>query len=78
MKDYEVDIEVKDTKIILNNSNGVVFTQGTILLQPPTTHPDSTYTALLPVPIYYDPKTFKILKESIPEDLRENLKKFIF
>ena len=78
MKNQEVDVEVKDTKIVLNDSNGVVFNQGTILLQPPSTHPDTSHTTLLPVPVYYDPKTFKILKESIPADLRESLKEFVF
>ena len=77
-KDYEVDVKVKETKVVMNNSDSIVFCQGTVLLKPPAEHPDSSQTTLLPIPVYYDPKTFKILSESIPADLRSSFKDYIF
>ena len=33
--------------------------------------------ALLPIPVFYDPTSGKILKASVPKDLREELEEYI-
>ena len=49
------------------------FKQGVILRKVSRFVTGTDEDALLPIPVFYDPETKKILKDSIPKDLREEL-----
>ncbi len=67
-------IDLKNTTEVKNFDGGSVFQQGVILRKVSKFVTGTDEDALLPVPVFFDPTTKKILKDSIPRDLREELK----
>ena len=67
-------IDLKNTTEVKNFDGGSVFQQGVILRKVSKFVTGSDEDALLPIPVFFDPTTKKILKDSIPRDLREELK----
>ena len=66
-------IDLKNTTSIKNFDGGVIFQQGVVLRTVSKFVMGTDEDALLPIPIFYDPSTKKILKSSIPKELREEL-----
>ena len=66
-------IDLKNTTEVKNFDGGSVFQQGVILRKVSKFVTGSEEDALLPIPIFYDPSTKKILKDSVPRDLRKEL-----
>ena len=67
-------------QIDLNNNTAIktkkgksIFQQGVILRQVSKFVAGTDEDALLPIPVFYDPTTGKILKGSVPKDLSEEL-----
>jgi len=67
-------IDLKNTTEVKNANGGSVFQQGVILRKVSKFVTGTDEDAILPIPVFFDPITFKILKDSIPRDLREELK----
>ena len=67
-------IDLKNTTAIKNENGGSIFQQGVILRKVSRFVAGTDEDALLPIPVFYDPKTGKILTSSVPKDLREELK----
>ena len=67
-------IDLKNTTEVKNFDGGSVFQQGVLLRKVSKFVTGSDEDALLPIPVFFDPTTKKILKDSIPRDLREELK----
>jgi len=67
-------IDLKNTTEVKNFDGGSVFQQGVILRKVSKFLTSTDEDALLPIPVFFDPTTKKILKDSIPRDLREELK----
>ena len=67
-------IDLKNTTEVKNFDGGSVFQQGVILRKVSKFVTGTDEDAILPIPIFFDPTTKKILKDSIPRDLREELK----
>ena len=72
--------QVQQPQIDLNNTQGVktsegtsVFQQGVILRKVSKFVTGTDEDALLPIPVFFDPSTNKILLDSVPKELREEL-----
>ena len=66
-------IDLKNTTAIKTKKGKSIFQQGVILRQVSKFVAGTDEDALLPIPVFYDPNTGKILKGSVPKDLREEL-----
>jgi len=66
-------IDLKNTTAIKNFDGGVVFQQGVVLRTVSKFVMGTDEDALLPIPVFFDPATKKILKSSVPKELREEL-----
>jgi len=67
-------IDLKNTTEVKNFNGGSIFQQGVILRRVSRFVTGTDEDALLPIPVFYDPETKKVLKDSVPKDLREELK----
>ena len=59
---------------IKTEAGGVVFKQGFVLRTVSKFITGTDEDALLPIPVFYDPETMKILEGSVPKELREEYK----
>jgi hypothetical protein len=66
-------IDLKNPTAIKNFDGGVIFQQGVVLRTVSKFVMGTDEDALLPIPVFYDPSTKKILKSSVPKELREEL-----
>ena len=66
-------IDLKNTTEVKNFNGGSIFQQGVILRKVSRFVTGTDDDALLPIPVFYDPETKKILTYSVPNDLREEL-----
>jgi len=67
-------IDLKNTTEVKNFNGGSIFQQGVILRKVSKFIAGTDEDALLPIPVFYDPETKKIFQESVPKELREDLK----
>ena len=67
-------IDLKNTSEVKNFNGGSIFQQGVILRKVSKFVAGTDEDALLPIPVFYDPETNKILTDSVPKDLREEMK----
>ena len=67
-------IDLKNTNEVKNFNGGSIFQQGVILRKVSKFVAGTDEDALLPIPVFYDPETNKILTDSVPKDLREEMK----
>ena len=67
-------IDLKNTSEVKNFNGGSIFQQGVILRKVSRFVAGTDEDALLPIPVFYDPETNKILTDSVPKDLREEMK----
>ena len=69
-------IDLKNTTSIENFDGGVLFSQGVLLRTVSKFVMGTDEDALLPIPVFYDPSSKKILESSIPKELREEYKDY--
>ena len=67
-------IDLKNTTEVKNFNGGSIFQQGVILRKVSKFVTGTNEDALMPIPVFFDPETNKILTDSVPKDLREELK----
>tara|TARA_B100000282_G_C31549555_1_gene406835 strand:+ start:56 stop:298 length:243 start_codon:yes stop_codon:yes gene_type:complete len=72
-KVQQPQIDLKNTSEVKNDKGGSIFKQGVILRKVSRFVTGTDNDALLPIPVFYDPNTNKILTDSVPPDLREEL-----
>ena len=72
-----MNVDVKNTTSMTTPEGGVVFQQGVLLRKVSKFVVGADEDALMPIPVFYDPSTGKILNETIPADLREEYKDHI-
>jgi hypothetical protein len=70
----QLNIDLKNTSPVTNFDGGSVFEQGVILRKVSKFVTGTNEDALLPIPVFIDPLTKKILTDSVPPELREELK----
>ena len=66
-------IDLKNTQSVTNFDGKSVFQQGVILRKVSKLVTGTDEDALLPIPVFFDPSTNKILLDSVPKELREEL-----
>ena len=74
MEQPQLNIDLKNTTGIQNSEGGSVFQQGLILRKISKFIASTPEDAIIPIPVFYDPHTFKIFAEALPKELREELK----
>jgi hypothetical protein len=74
MEQPQLNIDLKNTTGIPNSEGGSVFQQGLILRKISKFIAGTPEDAIIPIPVFYDPHTFKIFAEALPKELREELK----
>tara|TARA_R100000081_G_C4786609_1_gene154995 strand:- start:661 stop:915 length:255 start_codon:yes stop_codon:yes gene_type:complete len=74
VKQPQLNVDLKSTTAILNSEGKNVFVSGVILRKISKFVAGTDDDAILPIPVFYDPSTGKILKEGLPKELREELK----
>mgnify|MGYP003988382571 FL=1 len=67
-------IDLKTTTGVKNSEGGSIFLQGVVLRKISRFVTGTDEDALLPVPVFFDPETKKILESTLPKDLREEFK----
>ena len=74
MQQQQPQIDLKATQAVLNEAGGMIFQQGVILRKVSKFVAGTNEDALIPIPVFYDGETGKIVMESVPQELREELK----
>jgi len=64
-------IDLSKTTSITTESGGEIWKQGFILRKVSRFITNSTEDAVMPIPVFYDKATGKILAQSLPQELRE-------
>ncbi|MDB4414467.1 hypothetical protein N9034_00105 [bacterium] len=70
----QLNIDLTNTTGITNEDGGSIFMSGVILRKISKFVAGTDNDAIMPIPVFYDPTTMKILGEGIPVELREELK----
>mgnify|MGYP003645947362 FL=1 len=70
-KNMNLNVDLKTTSPIETPEGGVVFQQGVILRKVSKFLVGADEDAVMPIPIFYDTVSGKILKETLPAELRE-------
>ena len=68
MQQPQIDLE--KTTIIPNDSGGEVFKQGFVLRKVSRFITGGDEDAVLPIPVFYDGSTGKVLKDTLPPEIR--------
>jgi hypothetical protein len=63
-------IDLSKTTSVPNSEGGSIFQQGFILRKVSRFITGGTEDSVLPIPVFYDPETKKILGEGLPPELR--------
>jgi len=66
-------IDLNNTQAVNNFDGGSIFQQGVILRKVSKFVTGTNEDALMPIPVFFDPNTKKILTDSVPKELREEL-----
>jgi len=69
-----LNVDLKTTEGLKNSDGGSIFKSGVILRKISKFVAGTDNDAIMPIPVFYDPATNKILGEGIPVELREELK----
>ena len=67
-------IDLKNTSAVENSEGKSVFLQGVILRKVSKFVAGTDSDALMPIPVFYDAATGKLVEDSVPNDLREEYK----
>lgn len=70
-------VTLENTTAITNDNGGILWKEGVILRRVSKFLIGAEEDGIIPVPVFYDPETLKILSTSIPPSLKEQLKDFI-
>ena len=70
----QLNIDLKNTKSIETPDGNKIFQQGVLLRSVSKFVVGAEEDAVLPIPVFYDPQTGKILESTVPVELREEYK----
>lgn len=66
-------IDLKNTQPVKNFDGNNLFQQGVILRKVSKFVTGTNEDAMMPIPVFFDPTNRKILTDSVPKELREEL-----
>jgi hypothetical protein len=72
------NVDLSKTTSIETPEGEKIFQQGVLLRKVSKFLVGANEDAILPIPVFFDPKTGKILESSIPSELREEYKDQVF
>ena len=75
-KVQQPQIDLKNTSEVKNDKGGSIFKQGVILRKVSKFVAGTDEDALLPIPVFFDPSTQKIVGQALHPDLREELAEY--
>ena len=67
----QMNLDLSKTTAIDTPSGGKIWQQGMILRKVSKFVTGTTEDAIVPIPVFYDPETGKILEDTLPKELRE-------
>ena len=67
----KLNINLKNTEIVKSDDGNVIFAEGIILRKASKFAVGTAQDALIPIPVFYDVKTGKLLKETLPGDIKD-------
>jgi len=67
-------IDLKNTEQLYREDGGILFKQGFILRKISKFITGTAQDMVMPIPVFYDPETKKIIEQTLPDDLKEELK----
>lgn len=76
MEQPQLNIDLKNTTAVKGFDGGVLFGQAVILRKVSKFVVGGTEDALLPIPVFYDLDSKKIIQDSLPPELREEYKDY--
>jgi len=65
------NVDIKSTQPIISPEGHHVFAEGVILRKVSKFIAGTSEDAIMPIPVFYDVKTGKVLVEMLPKELRE-------
>ena len=73
----QLNIDLENTTPVKGFDGGILFGQAVLLRKVSKFVVGGSEDALLPIPVFYDLETKKILVDSIPKELREEYKDYV-
>ena len=70
-QDLKINIDLANTQPILSPEGNQVFAEGVILRKISRFVAGTDEDAVMPIPVFYDVQTGKVLIDTLPKDLRE-------
>ncbi len=71
MEQPQLNLDLSKTTSIDTPSGGKIWKQGIILRKVSKFIVGTNEDSVVPIPVFYDPETMEILKETLPLELRE-------
>jgi hypothetical protein len=69
-EDLKLNIDLRNTQPILSPEGNQVFAEGVILRKISRFVSGTDEDAIMPIPVFYDIQTGKVLVDTLPKDLR--------
>ena len=69
-QDLKINIDLKNTQPVLSPEGNQVFAEGVILRKISRFVAGTDEDAVMPIPVFYDIQTGKVLVDTLPKDLR--------
>jgi len=69
-QDLKINIDLKNTQPVLSPEGNQVFAEGVILRKISRFVAGTEEDAVMPIPVFYDIQTGKVLIDTLPKDLR--------
>lgn len=70
-QDLKINITLKNTQPVVSADGNQIFAEGVILRKVSRFVAGTEEDAIMPIPVFYDIQTGKVLVETLPKDLRE-------
>ena len=70
-QDLKINIDLKNTQAVTSPEGNHVFAEGVVLRKISRFVAGTAEDAVMPVPVFYDVVTGKILLDTLPKDLRD-------
>jgi hypothetical protein len=70
----QMNLDLSKTTAMDTPSGGKIWQQGMILRKVSKFITGTSEDAVIPIPVFYDPETNKILEDTLPRELREEYK----
>jgi len=71
MNDLKMNFDIKSTTSILTESGSPVWQEGVILRKVSKFVAGTPEDAIVPIPVFYDPQSGKMLEGTVPKDIKE-------